>query len=190
MVRVHQYKERIRRAATIEAWVVLAVIVATIWFLQSNVLADLVEKGSGLGPLSGFLTGLLYSTFVTTPLAIGGFIVLADTMPTWQIAMTGALGATVVDLALTRGIRSPLSVLLVQAVVGHDIHMFRRMRGPLRWGAGLFGALLIAIPLPTDELGVVFLGASHLQPLRLMALIFLADLIGIYGFLEVLHALD
>ena len=188
MMRSHSDIVRITRAATIEAWVVVLVIALTIWLLKSDILSTALERASDFGILSGFAAGLLYSTFVTTPLAIGGFIALSETIPIWQIAVFGALGATIMDLVLMREIRSPLSQLLVRAAVGHEVHAFRKVTGFMRWALAIFGGLLIAIPLPTDELGVIFLGASHLRALKLVPVIFVADLVGIYGFLEILRA--
>ncbi|HEY4522304.1 MAG TPA: hypothetical protein VJH91_01555 [Candidatus Paceibacterota bacterium] len=188
MTRSHSDTARLTHAATIEAWIVVFVVALTIWLLKSGILSTALESASDFGVLSGFVAGLLYSTFVTTPLAIGGFIALSETMPIWQIAVFGALGATIMDLILMREIRSPLSQLLVRAAIGHEVHAFRKATGFMRWVLAIFGGLLIAIPLPTDELGIIFLGASHLRALQLVPVIFVADLVGIYGFLEVLRA--
>src|SRR3989344_1208134 len=125
MTRSHSDTARLTHAATIEAWIVVFVVALTIWLLKSGILSTALESASDFGVLSGIVAGLFYSTFVTTPLAIGGFIAIAGTVPTWQIALAGALGATIVDLALVRGIRSPLAILLVRAIVGHDVRAFR-----------------------------------------------------------------
>ena len=175
------------RAITIEAWCFIIALVAAVWLYQAGVIAELILWVSSLGPLIGSLVaGAAFSTFVTTPFALAGFIEMgsAHVVPVWQIALSGALGATIMDLLLVKGIRSPIATLIVQAVVGHDTEAFksRIKRNPvLRWCAGIFGGFLMAIPLPTDELGVVFFGASGLRTFQMVPVIFAADFLGVYA---------
>ena len=174
---------RIPLSITAEAWLVVAAVAAAVWMLRSGALASIIAWTSDWSLLSSLVVGSLYSTFITTPLAIGGFIELSKTIPIWQIALTGGLGATIVDILLVDSLRSPLAMFLVRAVAGRDVQSFGRRiaRGKLRWMTALLGAFLIAIPLPTDELGVVLFGISHLRPLQLVPLIFAADFVGIYA---------
>lgn len=175
------------RAITVEAWLFVAVLVAAYWLYSAGFIAEIVLWASSLGPVvGGIVAGAAYSTFVTTPFALAGFIQMATahTIPAWHIALGGAIGATIVDLMLVKGVRSPLALVIVRAAVGHDVDAFQsrmRKRAASRWYAGLFGALLIAIPLPTDELGVVLLGASGLRTLQMVPIIFAADFVGIYA---------
>src|SRR3989344_3328568 len=187
-------KLNIPHAITIEAWLFVAMFSAAVWVYQSVLIVEVVRWTSSFGPLAaGIAAGAAFSTFVTTPFAIAGFIEMGSgyAIPLWQIAFSGAIGAAIVDLILVKGIRSPLALLLVHAVVGHDTELFKskiRRRPVARWYAGLFGAVLIAIPLPTDELGVVFLGASGLSTLQMVPIIFVADFIGIYAIVSAAQA--
>jgi hypothetical protein len=177
----------ISRAVTIEAWLVVAVMALTVWLFQNGYLAELVQKVSEFGPVpASLLAGAAYSTFVTTPLAVGGFITLGElpAVPIWQMALAGALGATIVDLALVKGVRSPLALLVVRAVIGRDSNALKRRvkRWPvLRWVTAITGGILVAVPLPTDELGVVFFSASGLRMIQMIPLIFVADFVGVYS---------
>jgi hypothetical protein len=169
-------------AATVEAWLVVAAAGGTIWMLQSGTLAYVMDSSTALGPLAAFVAGLMYSTFVTTPLAIGSFYELAQTAPAVQIAALGALGATIIDLVLVKGIRSPLMDAILHAAFGNKLYAFARRlsRGRLRILSVLLGSALIAIPLPTDEVGVTFLGMSHMRAWKLAPFVFAADFVGIY----------
>lgn len=183
------------RTVTVEAWLFVIMLGATIWLYQSGAIAALTAWAIELGPLiGGFFAGAAFSTFVTTPFALAGFLELgrALTIPLWQVALGGAIGATIADLLLVKSIRSPLALLLVRAVVGHDTSILKskvRKKPAFRWYAGLLGALLIAIPLPTDELGVIFLGASGLNAKQMTPIIFLADFVGIYAIIFTIRIL-
>ena len=188
-------RRTIPRAITAEAWLFTAMFVAAVWVYQSGIIAGIVSWTSSLGPLVGGLAaGAAFSTFITTPFAIAGFVEMGmrHVMPIWQIALGGAVGAAIVDIMLVKGIRSPLALLLVRAVIGHETETFKsrvRRKPASRWYAGLFGAFLIAIPLPTDELGVVFLGASGLNTLQMVPIILAADFTGIYAIVSAARAL-
>lgn len=177
---------KISRSVTVEAWLVVGVIILTVWLFQSGMLARGIEFLAGLGPVpASLIAGAAYSTFLTTPLAVGSFVTMGEMhLPIWQIAAIGALGATIVDLLLMKGAGSPLALLIVRTVTGRSSARFRarlkRVPG-LRWIAAILGGVLVAAPLPTDELGVVFFSASGLRAFQILPLIFVADFIGVYA---------
>ncbi len=169
-------------AATVEAWLVVAAAGLTVWLLQSDTLSTIMDASTAFGPLAGFVAGLMYSTFITTPIAIGSFYELAHQSSALQIAFLGALGATLVDIVLVKGVRSPLMDSILRAAFGDKLYLFARRlsKGKLRIVSALLGCFLIAIPVPTDEVGVTFLGMSHLGAWRVAPLIFVADFAGIF----------
>lgn len=185
-------KGRVSRTATIEAWGVLVLILCTWWLLTTGKLEHLLEVSSEMKLLAALIAGLLYSVFVTVPLAVGAFLSLAHTLPAWQIALWGGLGSGAMDLLLAEGVRSPLMNSILTAVFGErnmNILSKRSPRGFMRYLYALFGAFLIAIPLPTDEEGVAFMGASNLRTWQLWVLTFAADFIGIYLLVSAVNAL-
>lgn len=178
-------------AATVEAWLVVAAAGGTIWLLQSGTLANIMDASSALGPFASFVAGLMYSTFITTPIAIGSFYELAQTASAHQVAVLGALGAMIVDLVLVKGIRSPLMDSILHAAFGDKLYAFARRlsRGRLKALSVMIGCVLVAIPLPTDEIGITFLGVSHLSAWKTAPLIFAADFVGIYLLVSAVQAL-
>ncbi len=179
-------------AATFEAWLVVAAIGLTIWLMRSGELAELMDASTILGPAASFVAGLMYSTFVTTPLAIGSFVELSHEANAWQIAFMGAFGAAFVDLLLAKGIRSPLMDAILHAAFGDKLFVFAKKLSRGRWRvvSSVLGCILIAIPLPTDEVGVTFLGMSHMPSWRVAPLVYLADFIGIFLLVSAVTALS
>jgi hypothetical protein len=179
----HRSRHGVSRVATIEAWGVVAAIIVTVFLVQTGVLHSLIEAANGLGQFSGLLAGVLYALFITTPLAIGAFIELAHIAPVWQIALWGALGASVIDYLLARSTRSPLVSEIMDGTFGKgNIKSFgkRATEGPFKWFVAILGAVLIAIPVPTDEEGIALLGVAHFSGWQLMLLMFAANFCGIY----------
>jgi hypothetical protein len=180
-------RNEITRALTIEAWLFVAVGIGSVWLYQSDLINGFLAWSAEHGPLPGALAaGVAFSTFVTTPFAIATFAGIGSsiTMPIWQIALVGALGATLADLFIVRWTRSPISLFLVRAIVGHDAEAFKKRvkKWPgYRWVAALVGGFLVGIPLPTDEVGLVFFSASGLRLYQITPLIFVADFVGVYA---------
>jgi hypothetical protein len=193
MSRAAKRSRKIPLAVTIECWLFVASIVFTIWFFQSGTFEHALSGTHALGPVAASLiSGAAFSTFVTTPLAIGGFASSGDAMPVWQIALLGTIGATAMDLLIVRWLRSPVAMLVVHATIGKDANALKSRLGRsalLRSCACVFGALLMAAPTPTDELGAVFFSASGLRPLHMIPLIFAADFFGIYALVSTAHFL-
>lgn len=183
MAGTRRHKARVTRGATIEAWAVVIMIAITWWMLSSGTLERLIDTSTAFGTAASLFAGLFYSVFATVPLAVGAFLSLAHTAPAWEIALWGGLGAGFADLVLAESMRSPLMNVLLDAVFGErNVEAIERRvsKGRWKWVSALFGAFLIAIPLPTDEEGVAFMGASRLRAWQLFVLTFAADFIGIY----------
>lgn len=188
-------KPVIPREVTIEAWCFLVAGVVAVFLYDLGIITEIFAWISSHGPLiSSLVAGLAYSTFITIPLALAGFVEMGthSTMPVWQIAFTGGIGAAMTDLLLLKGFRSPLASIIVRTVTGGDEESFksRMRRHPiLRWLAATLGMLCMAAPLPTDELGVVFLSVSRLSPIVLLPIIYLANTAGIFAVVSAARAL-
>ena len=170
-----------------EAWAALGTIVLTVWLVREGHIAVLIESVSDYGALAAFLPGLLYSTFATTPIAVGGFLEMTTLAPTWQIALLGAAGATLADIGMIHGLRSPLMSELMRAVLGPDfmVHLKRFASGRVsQYAAMTIAWFLIAIPVPTDEVAMTLLGRSKLQGWRLVPFFYIADFVGVFVLLS------
>lgn len=172
--------------ATVEAWTVVGAIALTVWLVRNGYVAKFVDAVSDYGALAAFVPGLLYSTFVTTPVAVGGFLEMGSIAPIWQVALLGAAGATLADLMMINGMRSPLMAILLRAIFGKNFESFlkRFASGRTKFLAMVLAWLLIAIPVPTDEIAMTLLGRTTLKGWRLVPFFYIADFVGIYVLLS------
>ena len=177
--------------ATVEAWTAFGAIILAVWLVRGGYFEKFVDAAADYGALAAFIPGLLYSTFVTTPIAVGGFVEMSSIAPIWHIALLGAFGATLADVAMINGARSPLMTMLLSAIFGSHFEPFLKEFASGRRTKYLAMAcawLLIAIPLPTDEVAMTLLGRSKLRGWRLLPFFYIADFVGIFvllSFIEV-----
>lgn len=179
-------QKSISRGATAEAWTAVGAIALTVWLVREGYVAHFVGAVSDYGALAAFIPGLLYSTFVTTPVAVGGFLEMSSIAPIWQVALLGAAGATMADLMMINGMRSPLMAIVLKAAFGQDFvaGLRRFASGRTKFLAMAFAWFLIAIPVPTDEIAMALLGRTSLKGWRLIPFFFIADFAGIYALLS------
>ncbi|RJR12638.1 hypothetical protein C4585_03430 [Candidatus Parcubacteria bacterium] len=189
-------KPAIPHEVTIEAWFFLVAAIGAIALHQFGIITVFFDWIATHGPLvSSLVAGLAYSTFITIPLSLAGFIEMGthSTTPVWQIALVGGVGAAITDLLLMKGFRSPLAALIVRGVTGSNEESFKTKmrRNPfLRYLAVALGGICMAAPLPTDELGVVFLSVSRFHPITLFPIIYLANTAGIYAVVSAARVLS
>ena len=181
------------QAVVVEAWVFIAAVAVAVYLIQAGTMTDVISWALGSGSLfAGVIAGSLYSTFVTTPLAVAALIGLGNALqiPLWQVAIVGAIGATISDLALARFLRSPLSLYVVERVLGHYEDAFQRgIRRSMfiRWGVVALGGLLVSLPVPTDELGIALFDASGLRLTQMVPIFLVANFIAIFTILTFVH---
>ena len=151
---------------------------------------DLVVGALGSGAFSSFIAGVFFtSAFTIAPASVAlGHISL--TTPIHVVALWGALGALCGDLILFFFIRDKFANDLKRSFkptfVKHIASSFHF--GFLKWLAPIFGALIIASPLP-DELGLTLLGMSKVRLAVFIPLAFTMNLIGIYGLVWFAHSI-
>jgi hypothetical protein len=193
MARYHHAHARIPKttplAVTLEAWAFVGILCFAVWLYRSGLFVEWLHWSAETAPiLGGFFAGAAYSTFATLPLATVALLSLGGTttVSPLAIALYAALGAMLVDLTIIKGLRSPLALFLVSSVLGRDSAFLKNrvMRSfSARIGALVVGCVLVAVPLPTDEVGLMFIGASGFPGIVIAPLIFLADYVGILSLL-------
>ncbi len=181
MAHRHFPRNTITLTETFEAWSLVASIALTVWLAKSNAIGILVAHASEYHTISSFVEGFFFTSILTTGPAIVAILESATYIPAWKLALVGGVGAVCGDLMVFRFVRSRL----VEHILAAALHP-RLMRigariasGPLWWLGPVFGAIVIASPLP-DELGLLMMGLSNIRFVPFMVLAFTANAGGIY----------
>lgn len=150
------------------------------WLIKSGTLNELVDKLSPIIFVTEFLAGAFYTSFLTIPLALAMFLVLAPEQNPIILSLIAGLGASLTDALLVRIFRDNFLIDLSSLTKHLKIYLIKKVLKFLRldFVIPLLGALIIASPLP-DELGLFLLGTSNLKYHQIIILTFLLNTAGI-----------
>ena len=151
------------------------------WYLlKSGILDTLVQKILPIMFLAPFLAGMFYTSFLTTPLAIAMFLILAPVMNPILLAVVAGLGAALTDAFLIRLLRDNVNKDIATLTKHFKFYLLKGLLKLLKLDflIPLLGALIIASPLP-DELGLFLLGESKLTNNQIIILTFIFNTAGI-----------
>lgn len=130
---------------------------------------------------ASILTGMFFTSFFTTPLAIAMFVNLAGEGNIFYVALLGGAGAVLGDSILFLFVRDRVakdaSALMTGPRWKRILKILKRRR--YRRILPVLGALIIASPFP-DELGLALLGVSTLTRTQFFFLSFVMNTIGIF----------
>lgn len=175
------HKHAVSFSRTLEYAVFLGSIVVAVILVRSGVIVYAISITDAAGEAGSFLSGMLYTSFLTSAPAAVALVSLGAHVAVWKIALIGALGVVCGDLILFRFIRSRLAQDVVDTLVGVRVRKFGRIlsRRPFSWIVPALGAVVLASPLP-DELGLLMIGASKLSQYYFVSLVYTVNVIGIF----------
>ena len=182
VLRMHgSHRKAIPLTETVEAWVLIFGIAVAVWLANSNVIASVVDTLGEYREVGAFISGLFFSSMLTTVPSIVALAEFAHYLPAWQLALLGGLGAIIGDFVIFRFVRSHLVDRIVSAAFSPGWRLIGRAisSGPAWWLGPVVGAIIIASPLP-DELGLLMMGLSSIRPSRFLPIAFFANVAGIY----------
>lgn len=134
----------------------------------------------GLGYISAFIGGLLYTSIFTIPTGALIILILAEQFPPLPIAITAGLGGVLGDFTIFHLIRDTLSqdIKIIYKMYGgrHISHVLHTKY--FRWTLPVIGAAIIASPLP-DELGIGLMTISTMSKAKFILLTFVLNTIGV-----------
>ena len=135
----------------------------------------------GYGYIGGFIGGMLFvSTFgVATGIVI--LLVLAEKLNIFALGIIAGSGGVLGDFLLFRFVRDRLidEVGPIYDSMDHNHHLVKILHTKhFRWLFPVFGAIIIASPLP-DEVGVSLLGISKMKNKNFLILSFFLNATGI-----------
>ncbi len=164
-------------------------LIALFWIADSAVVSLALDRIEGFGYIGMFIAGMFsVSAFTVVPATLV-LLTFAHDFSIVLVALTAALGSVAGDLFLFRffrnGVLEELTPLFRRAGGAKFMKVLRHRR--LSWLAILFGAFIIASPLP-DEVGIGLMGISTISTLRFALLSFVLNTIGIMIILQTVRA--
>lgn len=168
-------------AITVEAWILVGSILFSIWLLKSDAIGSFVAYAAEFQEISSFIAGILFTSVLTTTPGIVALGELGQHIEPWKVALFGAAGAVCGDILLFRFLHSPLANYIIRIALHPSWRRIGRTfeKSGFWWIVPLFGALLIASPLP-DEIGLLLMGLSGLRLWSFALLAYVMNAVGIY----------
>lgn len=155
-------------------------IALAVLIMKTGVLKDFLVVSKERVVLGSFFAGIFFTSVFTVVPATVVLVEMHETDSVLIVSLFGGFGALVGDLVIFNFVKDRLSqdlqYLLSLAHVQRLRHFFRLKL--FRWIIPLFGALIVASPLP-DELGLALMGLSRLKPSLFMLISFLLNSTGI-----------
>lgn len=149
------------------------------WIVEAGFVHKVIDTLLPFRFVAEFVAGMLYTSFLTSPIALAMLIGLAQDNNPIMIAVVGGLGGAFVDFLIVRVLRdnskdiNAVSKELQFQKVAKFLKSYH-----LEFIIPILGALIIASPFP-DEIGLLMLGASKLKYRELLVLTFVLDTAGI-----------
>src|SRR3990167_5406172 len=101
------------------------------WYLlESGVLNNVVNTILPIKFLAEFIAGALYTSFLTTPIAIAMLIILAPDNNPIVMALIGGIGAALTDIFLVKLVREEKKDV---HLISHELHLERINRFLSKW---------------------------------------------------------
>ncbi|MBI2019119.1 hypothetical protein HYS95_00430 [Candidatus Daviesbacteria bacterium] len=165
------------------------VIFKTVLFILSLSMAWYLFKGGFLQSLANeilpfkfiaeFLAGMLYTSFLTSPVSVAMIAALAKTSNPVTLALLAGLGAAFSDLLIVRffrGVSKDINLISEQLRLNQITALLKKWK--IEFLVPLIGIFIVASPLP-DEVGLMMLGASKLKYFQLAILTYVLNTAGI-----------
>ena len=150
------------------------------WLIKSGYLQGLIETILPLRFISEIMAGVLYTSFLTSPISVAMLIILAQENNPVVTALLAGVGAVLGDLLILRFFReklsSDLNMVSKQLQLKKVNSFLQKYR--LDFAIPLIGAIIIASPFP-DELGLIMLGISKLRYQEIALISYILNTAGI-----------
>ncbi len=152
------------------------------WIVKSGILLGAINLVLPVKFLAEFIAGMLYTSFLTTPISVASFIVIADQNNPIIAALIGGIGAVFADLLImkfflrNKFIRDDLSTISRDFKLKIVTRILKALH--LEFLIIILGLLIIASPLP-DELGLTLLSQTKIKFKQLAPVLYIANTLGI-----------
>lgn len=161
----------------------LLILSLIIFFLLADTpfVKNVIKYIGNFGYLGAFFAGILFvSVFTIAPASVVLFY-LAESLNPLGIALAAGTGGLVGDYLILRYLKDKVFQELEPLFVNHEGKFLKRLfKTPhFAWVVSIMGAIIIMSPFP-DEVGIGLMGISKIKTWKLMGLIYLLDIIGVF----------
>ena len=155
--------------------IALSVLLA-IFVAKTGIVKGILLQNGEAEVIGSFLSGMFFTSIFTTAPAMVMLYEIAEGWAALPVALIGAFGAVVGDLLIFRFIRDRLTAGVNRKWI-KILHLSKA-----RFLAAIFGAIIIASPLP-DELGLALMGMSNVKQRWIIPMSFVFNFLGILAIL-------
>lgn len=158
----------------------IAVLIISFYLISLQELQLLSDHSLYIKIILGVLSGLFYTSFLSSPLSVVLFIILGKTTNIYLLTLFGGIGAVIGDLLIVKFFRL---IFKSFSFISH-LNLFKKFRLLLKKYhldliGFIIGIIIVISPFP-DELGLALLGASKLSYFKLAILTLILNSIGIF----------
>lgn len=155
-------------------------LILAVFLAENESFKTFLHQLGTLEYLGAFFSGVLFVSSFTVATSIVIISILTnDIHPLW-IAIIGGFGSVLGDLLIFRFVKNhlgdELKLLFGKTGTTYVKHVFKSRY--IAWLLPIFGALIIASPLP-DELGVSLLGLTEISQKKLIVISYISNFFGI-----------
>lgn len=150
------------------------------WLVKSGYFSKLTLTILPIKFVAEIMTGIFYTSFLTSPISLAMLVVLAQENNPIQTALLAGIGAVLGDLIIIKFFRYKLSSDLNQVSKQLQLQKISKFLQKVHMDflIPLFGIIIVASPFP-DELGLLMLGVSKLKYREIVVLTYILNTAGI-----------
>ncbi len=158
----------------------IIVLVAFVFLLDSALMSAFFEFVEELGHLGMMIAGALFVSVFTTAASVVMLFELGRTYPPLEVIFFATIGSTIGDFIILNlfenNIAHEMKLLMKKAQLHKLVRLLKRKKfRPLFL---IIGVGIIGSPIP-DEIGLTLMDLSHYSKAKILALCFMANSIGI-----------
>lgn len=163
----------------------IIIMLLTLLALNTALVTAVLEWFKGAGLLGGFIGGIMSVSMFTTAPALVLLAAIATHVSIWQLVVVASIGSVFGDWLIIKfledEVAKEIKPILRRYHILPLIRKFQRSRS--RWIVSVFGAIVLALPLP-DEFGIALMDISHFKRRYLLLVCLVLNTIGIFAFVE------
>ncbi len=179
-ISAEEHRIRLRRART--TFIVAISLYVAYELLVTGAIGAWVSDSPLRALPASFIAGVFFTSLLSVVPATIVFLEVTQTLSPYTIAFIGAFGAVIGDLFLFLFVREAVNERTTLFLKESQRRRLRKLfHSPfLHWLLPLFGALIIASPLP-DELGLALMGLSRIDMKIFVPISYTMNFLGIVG---------